>query len=164
MAFVLAACGGGSSTPPTGTQANSLSEAIAVATNNGTLPNLNRDSTVAGPDSNNNGVRDDLDAYIASLPDTAPQKAALTQFSSSMQTAMLTDTADSAALSAAFTGIANATVCVFSRYAPSLANEKRLNIRKLTANTRARVYAYMTFGQAVNGKTVALPEGDGCAN
>ena len=53
---------------------SSVREALLKMDADGTAPKLNRDADVAGPDVDGNGVRDDLDAYINSLPDTEPQK------------------------------------------------------------------------------------------
>lgn len=73
----LYACGGGDGdtgqdsgiTPPAAP--SSVREALLKMDADGTAPKLNRDADVAGPDVDGNGVRDDLDAYINSLPDTS---------------------------------------------------------------------------------------------
>lgn len=40
---------------------------------------VKNENEIAGPDINGNGVRDDLDDYVDSLPDTESQKRALRQ-------------------------------------------------------------------------------------
>lgn len=165
---VLTACGGGSSGTasalPTSPTVKTTAEAISLADKNGTLPALNRDSTVAGPDANANGVRDDLDTYIAALPDTSPQKSALSQMSASLGKAMLTDTTNQSAMLAASKEIAAAAACLYARYDSSVASNKSKDMRKLTINTRVRFDAYDKFNAALNGTTFVLPQGDGCAN
>lgn len=81
----LYACGGGdgdtgqdSGITPSAAP-SSVREALLKMDADGTAPKLNRDADVAGTDVDGNGVRDDLDAYINSLPDTEPQKKALRQ-------------------------------------------------------------------------------------
>lgn len=75
--LVISACGGSGSSAA---QSNSVSqppatilEAIKLANKNVAIPVLNRDFSVAGPDINLNGVRDDIDSYIDSLADSPPQ-------------------------------------------------------------------------------------------
>src|SRR3979411_3236544 len=53
------------------------------------LATLDRSTDVAGPDKNNNGVRDDIDQVIAGFGLTAGQAKALTQFAAALQVAIL---------------------------------------------------------------------------
>ena len=75
-----------------------MAEAIKAAEAAGNTPTLNRDATILGPDTDGNGVRDDIDAYIATLPDTAAQKSALKQKSSVLSKAMTVDLTNQTAL------------------------------------------------------------------
>lgn len=122
------------------------------------------ETELTGFDANANGVRDDLDTYIVSLPDTSPQKLALSQMSTSLGKAMLTDTANQSAMLAASKEIAAAAACLYARYDSSVAGKKSADMEKRTINTRARFNAYDKFNAALNGTTFALPQGDGCAN
>ena len=167
---VLTACGGSTGiasillTSPT---VRTTAEAINLADKNGALPALNRDSTdstVAGLDANANGVRDDLDTYIAALPDTNLQKSALSQMSASLGKAMLVDTTNQSAMLAASKEIAAAAACLYARYDSSVASNKSKNMKKLTINTRIRFNAYDKFNAALNGTTFAIPQGNGCKN
>ena len=45
-------------------------------------------SDLAGPDVDRNGIRDDVDAWIAAQPFTVPQKRAAEQFARTMQASM----------------------------------------------------------------------------
>jgi hypothetical protein len=56
-----------------------LSEKIKALENSGVIPKLDRSSDIKGPDQNLNGVRDDIDAWIAALPITDKQKRAARQ-------------------------------------------------------------------------------------
>lgn len=120
--------------------------------------------TQLGSNAYANVVRDDIDAYIASLPDTRPQKLALSQMSAALGNAMLTDTTNQNAMLAASKAIAAGAACLYARYDSSVAHKKSADMKKLTINTRARFNAYDKFNAAMNGTTFALPQGDGCAN
>jgi hypothetical protein len=166
-ALSLTGCGGeggGNASMPPATGA----AALATLDQNGSLPILNRDNTVTGPDINANGVRDDIDAYIASLPDSVPQKAALAQVSSALTTAMTVDVTNQNALNIAMSEITNSVTCINSRYNTAtnitMGTDKRHLIRKLTINTKTRFLAYEKFNAAMSGKTFKLPQGAGCVN
>jgi len=166
LGFVVS-CGGGDDTD-VGFQPvaapKSVAEAIKMADQKGTLPSLNRDATVSGPDMNANGVRDDIDTYIASLADTPPQKAALRQISSAIGNAMTINISDQSALLAASKRIADASACTHTRYDSATSSMKNTEMEKLTVNTKIRFKAYEKFSAAISGTTFVLPEGDGCAN
>jgi len=157
--IVLTGCDG---TPSTG------ASDLAALDRNGSLPIINRDNTVTGTDVNANGVRDEIDAYIALLSDSIPQKAALTQASSALTNAMLVDVTDENALNAAMNIITNSVTCVDSRYNTAtnimIGKHKGDLIRELTINTKTRFSAYERFNAAMNGHTFSLPEGDGCVD
>jgi len=156
----LTSCGDGWNAPTT------QEAALATLNQKGSLPILNRDNTVAGSDMNANGVRDDIDAYIASLPDSAPQKAALTQVSSALTTAMTVDVTNQNALNIAMSKITNSVTCINSRYNTAtnitMGTDKRHLIRKLTINTKLRFLAFEKFNTAMSGKVFSLPQGSGC--
>lgn len=173
VALGVAACSEGDAThsaeqppppPPPPPSSQSLGEAVAAAGRAGSLPTLNRDATVAGPDIDNNGIRDDLDALIAALPDAAPQKAALRQSAVALQAALTADPATQGESLAASRQISAASACLYARFEAPLAHKKSLEIEKLTVNTRNRLIAYQRFAKAIAGTTIALPQGDGCVN
>jgi len=129
----------------------------------GVIPTLNRDATVSGIDANVNGVRDDIDQYINSLPDTTPQKTALTQSAAALGIALTVNTTDPIALNAAATKVMNSTICLYSVYSTDLASQKGRDIEKFMVNTRTRLAAYEVFNTAMSGKTGKIPTlGSGC--
>ncbi len=85
LALSLSACGGGSksSNPPTGPQP--LKETIQALEDSGKIPKLDRSNDLLGPDANSNGVRDDIDAWIAAQPITEVQKKAAQQMAKVQQ-------------------------------------------------------------------------------
>jgi hypothetical protein len=75
IAFSLSACGGGSVRPDTPESAT-LAQQIETLEKTGQLPQLDRSSDIRGPDTDNNGIRDDIDAWIAAQPISNAQKKA----------------------------------------------------------------------------------------
>ncbi len=47
--------------PPTPSEPRSIKEQLAELERAGVLPALNRSTDIAGPDADNNGIRDDID-------------------------------------------------------------------------------------------------------
>jgi hypothetical protein len=74
LLLVLTVCSGGTSSSNKGTSATSLPEQIKALEDSGQLPKLDRSSDIRGPDADNNGIRDDIDAWIAAQPITDAQK------------------------------------------------------------------------------------------
>lgn len=70
IVLALTACGGGKSpeSPTTPLAERGMKEQLAESEKAGGLPALDRSSSIAGPDADRNGIRDDIDAYIAALP------------------------------------------------------------------------------------------------
>jgi hypothetical protein len=141
-----------------------MAEAIKASEATGRTPSLNRDATVSGPDTDGNGVRDDIDAYIASLPDTTPQKSALKQESAVLSKALTVDLTSQTALLEVSRQMGAASACTHSKYDSATASKKSLEMEKLTVNTKIRFDAYVKFSKALSGTTFVLPQGDGCAN
>lgn len=170
MFVTIAACGGGGGAssqpaqPVDIVKAKSVADALKMMDQNGDAPQLNRDSTVAGPDADANGVRDDIDAYIGSLPDTAPQKAALRQCSAALRNTMLADMTDQSVKIDAARKIANSVACVFSRYGAATGAKRVYEMEKFTVNTKVRYLAYEKYNAAVSGTSTVIPVGGGCEN
>ncbi len=169
---LLSACRGGgteqasqapTSPPPTTVPQPSVSEAVVAAESSGRVPMLNRDSTVAGPDSDRNGVRDDIDQYIAALADSTVQKRALAQQAAAIGGALTVDTTNASALLTTSTALMNGTLCLHAVYAPEQASRRGRDLEKMTANTMTRLQAYEKFNSAMSGTTTKLQEGGGCA-
>jgi len=108
--LALSACGGGNRPPvPAGATAPApapgsatptLLDQIKALEASGQLPQLDRSSSIPGPDANHNGVRDDIEAWIAALPITDKQKKAALQDARSNQKMLLVDLTDKTALQA----------------------------------------------------------------
>jgi len=130
----------------------------------GVLRTLDRTDTLAGIDRNNDGIRDDIEAYIAStFPDPA-QQAAARQSAASLQAQMLVDKNDKAALRNVDIRALRAVDCLFLRFngADVYPAAVSARLQALTANTKPRLLAYLGFSAAMDGTTGTLPEGDTC--
>jgi hypothetical protein len=138
---------------------------VQALENQGELPKLDRSSDIQGPDSNANGIRDDVERYIASLPITPEQQQAVEQFAKSIQAALLVDTADNSALRQVDTDTSRALQCISLRFPdiPQMAEVVNA-IEKVTANTKERTLQYIKYNNALSGTTATLLTGDTCAN
>ena len=79
LALYLVACDAGNTQPPKPKPTpapTAVTEQIAQLQKGGKLPKLDRSTDIKGPDTDNNGIRDDIDAWIVALPITDVQKRA----------------------------------------------------------------------------------------
>ncbi|QKV54442.1 hypothetical protein [Comamonas antarctica] len=130
-------------------------EAFTKLENAGKLPILDRSDSLAGPDINANGVRDDIDRYIDSKPGTQAQKNSLKALSRVLNQAMTVDTKDPNALRSVANSLNTSVGCMWKAYPAGAASPLGDEIEKLTVNTRARYDAYMRFNSAMNGSVIS---------
>lgn len=127
---------------------------------------LDHSTSVSGTDANGDGVRDDIESFIASLPDSEEQRNALRQVSIAIADAMLLGAdgnTDKDTLRASSIEIGRAVKCLWNRYGGgSAANEQLKLIRQITANTPERFNGYMQFNTSTNGFALQSPEGEVC--
>lgn len=164
LCCTLAACGGGTPTPTTPPQPPTLTQQIAALEKSGALPALDRSSDIKGPDANNNGVRDDIEAWIAALPITDKQKKAAMQDARSLQRTLVVDLSDKTALQSVADSSIAATSCIWDVFEPDPQDGSNLSkkIEAITANTRERAQRYLQYNTARSGSTVRLPPGNTC--
>ena len=161
LILALGGCGSGSS-PATPSTPTSLANAILQAESTGAVPKLNHDNTVLGPDVNGNGIRDDIDLYIAAQPDTPAQKAALSQMAVALQASMAVDTTNRNALLAVSTKIGKGVDCLYGVYNDTMAGPRSDDIEKITVDTMTRLHAYEKFNTALSGSILYDQPGTGC--
>lgn len=147
----LGGCGGDDKKP-----ISSVSEAIDRLVVEGKYPKLNRDSDVAGPDVDGNGVRDDLDAYVASLPDTEEQKRAMLQGFKLYRYNVTADPSNIKDVEWGMVLSARAVTCIMDMYGIEDGGEKLSKIRAYSLNTKYRFEKYVLFDKAKNGMSVRL--------
>ena len=144
-AVTVAACGSPNAPSSTQSSPRNFKEAFQQLEAKGKLPILDRTDTIEGVDANHNGVRDDIEAWIASLPDTELQKHRLTVLHQAIKRGMMANLKDEDDLrEAAFPGT--------DPYHDTM-------VRNFTVNTRQRYKAYGKFNAALNGAVwVAIPK------
>ncbi len=167
LTWALVACGGGGSGTPAATapapapapaKSATVPEALSTMETAGTTPTLDRSATVAGPDTNANGLRDDIDRYIDAKTDTAAQKQSLRMTSKAMALAMSSDVANPTALRTATDNLNMAVACIWKNYPADTADKMVSDMRKVTVNTRVRYDAYTKYNAAVAGAVIKLPK------
>lgn len=141
--------------PPT----PSLAAQIKTLEDNGTIPKLDRSTDLKGPDVNNNGVRDDIDAWIATLPITELQKKAAIFDAQVMQKTLLVDLNDKVAQEAIDNELALSVVCLSDAYKPDSRESYNLSskIEAMSANTKERAKQYILYNTARSGSSTKLP-------
>ena len=146
----LSACGGGT-TGTTGSTANPTTS-LPANTFNGLVvppdPGAAANATVAGMDTNNNGIRDEVDRYIAQTYGAEPAKFAAAQaLAKASQLLLVTSTIDINVATAAFYADADSGVCAVR----SFPNDQNAAIRMIddivlqTYNTRDRQKKYQAI-------------------
>lgn len=131
-----------------------LTEALKKMEEAGTYPKLDRSDNILGTDSNNNGVRDDIEKFIDSRADTTPdQKQALKQEAKAFQNILAIDLDNKTQLFDAANKVGKGVDCTFYRYR-GVSHEKRQNANSEIAtfmfNTRDRYKAYEKFNKKLN--------------
>jgi hypothetical protein len=139
--------------------------AIAALEANGTIPKLDRSDSLAGPDLDGNGVRDDVDAWIKSNLTDPKQVAAAVQFAKVMQQAVLVDASNNSGTRIVGKNMSLAISCVFSRFPYEGSNSSSQIVKKmeaLTSNTKYRLKAYLAYNRSRDGTTSSSPIGETC--
>jgi len=165
---LLAGCGGGgggSSTGDTGSATSAKTTTEVMASVSASTLQLDRSSAVAGTDANGDGVRDDVAAWIGAQNYATTMNAAALQLAGAYQVALTVDLANADALRAARQGASDAVECVMQRADSLDAGYKAVaDLRRVSANTDARVAAYLAYAAAVTDTVVRSPEGTGCTS
>ena len=118
---------------------------------------------IAGPDINTNGIRDDIDAYIAKQGYTASQLKSVQQIAKAQADILLVDIGSQDALRLSDLSLQKSINCVFSKFPAAGKSAGAIkNIEKITVNTKLRVEVYTKYQIAMNGKVLASPQGDSC--
>jgi len=129
----------------------------------GAYPKLDRSTDIAGPDANANGVRDDIEAWIAAQALSESQKKALLQKARTLQQTLLASLDDKDALQRAGEGLAASSRCGMLQF-PEYSDFSKLagQIEAMTANTRQRAERYMKYNAARSGSSTTNPRGNTC--
>lgn len=118
----------------------------------------NHDDTIVGTDSDNNGIRDDIDAYIATLPYTDEQKKAVKQNARALNGTLTVDKAEKAAVIAANEKLTRSIGCLHFQLDSDKASKMFTDNQKMTVNTKKQFLEYEKFNSALSGMSWTLPE------
>lgn len=167
--MVFAGCGGATGDTTQTAQANQPATPkarISALETSGKIPQLDRTATLRGTDSDSNGVRDDVDAYIAATYPAQGQKTAAHQFANVLQAALEVNSSDLSAVKSVSINGTRAVNCIFRKFDGSAGSKQPAlvveELRAVSTNTKARLLAYLAYAKALDGTSGAMPEGDTC--
>ena len=161
--FILTACGGEASQIDTWRHPKSIQSTILALESSGKSASLNRSESIAGPDANENGIRDDVDAFIGKQGYTSPKLKSVQQNARAIANIFHVNINNRDELIASDLNLQKSINCIFSKFSDSTQSAEVIkNIEIITVNTRSRVEAYMKYQIAFNGKVLASPQGDTC--
>jgi hypothetical protein len=162
----ISGCGGGNGDTPKTEPILTPKERVAALESGGNIPKLDRSAILIGADTNMNGIRDDVDAFIAEKYQTQIQNAAAQQFSAVVQAAISMNKADLVAVKALSIRGTRAVNCIYSKFDGAAGSKQPSQVveelRAVSTNTKARLLAYLSYSKALDGTSGALPEGDTC--
>jgi hypothetical protein len=140
-----------------------LGEQISALERSGAYPALDRSNSIAGPDANRNGVRDDVEAWVNAQPLVDVQRKALLQKARALQQTLLVDLKDKAALQRVGEGLVASSNCGGDVFSPYIGfSQLAGKIEAMTANTKERAVRYMQYNAARSGSSTTLPNGNTC--
>lgn len=168
---VLAGCGGGSAQPQPGATASAPDNAAAAAPTpasgaSAALPpdTLDRSTSLAGTDTNKDGIRDDINRWIDAQSLNATQQKAVNQLARSLQQMLLVDPGDKAASRTAAERDGNAIDCVYDAFEKASDRPHQIvsHIEAITANTKQRAMQYIKVNAALGGMAFEMPSKPTC--
>ncbi len=171
--LLLSACGGGdgnstrqsaSASAPAVTVTNQ--QKLTALEDSGAIPKLERTPSLQGIDANTSGVRDDVEAFIATHYSTPPQQQAALQLAGVLQASLLVDKNEVSAVHALAVRGSRAVNCIYDRFDGQGGSKQPAEVVKeiesITSNTKERLLAYLAYNSALDGTAGALPVGDTC--
>lgn len=160
-ASLVVGCGGSNSNQP-----QTPEQKIAALEATGAIPTLERNDTLEGVDSNNNGVRDDVEAYIHNNYPSENQRSAAMQLARGLQESLLVDVEDINMVRQVSRKVNYAISCVYTQFdtdkgavAPA---KVAYDLEAITTNTKERLKAYLAYNRSLDGTASAQPKGDSC--
>lgn len=122
--------------------------------------------SMGGDDENGNGIRDDVDAFVDSFFKDPKELLAVRQFARVIQSIMLADLSDAAAIKSLAQVRSEAINCVNLRIPPPWVTKNPrviiARIEQVYANTKARLAKFSSFPKAPAGPDLPSPDRDTC--
>ena len=132
----------------------------------GLIPKLDRTEDYLQPDTNDNGIRDDIETYINTNFPVPTQRSAVEQLARTVQGAILVDKTDASAVKAESVRMSEAVNCIYTQFGSGSgvkpAGRVIEEIEAITANTKLRLVEYLAFSKALDGTVSSIPGGDTC--
>ncbi|ELK5318566.1 chromosome partitioning protein ParA [Vibrio vulnificus] len=133
-------------------------------------PLLDRSDSLTGPDTNQDGIRDDIEAFIDALEVTGPVRNVLKQKARYSQEAISHDfesaSDENERLSYKISEKYNKVLACYDYLKVSVEDSTQISrtVRALTYNTKARTLAYLAYNRLLNGtgSTLLSPEEKYC--
>ncbi|MGF1906706.1 hypothetical protein [Aliivibrio salmonicida] len=134
----------------------------------GELPTLDRSDDIAGPDINNNGIRDDIEKYIEITYQEPKQRTAAMQMAKALQMNMVIDVTNKdrnkvkADIRKMDVAVGEALNCLNDQFSgPDAKNTSIVwsEIKSMMTNTKKRLLAYLSVSKAANGMVFSLQDG-----
>jgi len=150
---VIAGCGGGGGSQEPTAPAAVTPTLPAVSDGLPPDPGASGKLTLAGIDSDADGVRDDIQRYIAlNHPDSAKERAALTQDAKVMQSALL-DANDKAKSVQHGEEASKSSECLWYTFGSvDIAYQAEISLRAVALNTDERNRAYFLYDSQLGGE------------
>lgn len=145
-------------------KSNTVSGALVQMEAEGIIPKLDRTDTLKGIDSDDNGIRDDIDGYIKSLELPAKGVEAATSVARGHQRVQ---EADEMTPEVAVEIVDSYSTDLFCSIAGSTLNGKNIDqvakkIQAYTSNTLERSKRYIEYNIALNGSNIDVPSFNEC--
>lgn len=131
------------------------------------IPNLDKTSTLEGIDADVNGIRDDIDRYIANTYPAPEQKKAVNQYARNLQDALLVDKTNKEDLKSYQLESSRSITCIFEKIPRDMLpvnSDVIQDILAATINTKLRRVEFKKLNQALDGTSISLQTEDFCNN
>jgi hypothetical protein len=140
-----------------------IEQALDKLESTGGLPILDVNTSLSGNDDDNNGIRDDIDNYIANEAIESTKKDSLKEVAKSLQTIISSDLSNTENLEQTNSELTLSIVCLSSQFSnPADAHRYLKKIEAYTANTRDRAEKYNSYNSKLDGTVTRLPDSADC--
>lgn len=161
IAAALLGCNKPSSEPK-----EKLSQKIEALEKSGKYPVLDRSPSIPGSDSNANGIRDDIDRFIALQRYSKRERAMVEQLARALQQSSVVGSKGASEAMSVTNATARAIGCLVNNESELTHGRNSTDLIKdyqaLTMNTKERTAAFLKYDGLVNGQVIDVPEGDTC--
>ena len=165
LALALSGCGDDDKASSIPEENLTSTQIIQKMEQTGELPVLDRSGELAGTDANNDGIRDDIEAYIDREYVKPEQQRAVEQLALEFQKGLLLDMNNVVAVKQNMYEQSRAIQCIFDNFPIGGATDPNDVVKDLIAvstNTKARLMAHLEFSKALDGTVLSSPDGDVC--